>query len=263
MKLRRIRRALKNRANWSSIIILALALASAMVGLFMPDDDWSVRALSLAVGLITLEFFILIVMHLEKIQDTSESTRNSVKKLQESECEGVHIHKFDGTNQHVIIEEANRDLFFSGNVLGRLTGLPNHLLQNIDDNIRVRILIADIRDEEVHKNLLDVLGGKAAAPSLVHIETLLHKKNIEVRTLDFPQTIHIAARDINDEDGYMEVGYFHYGEPGWNTPTVKITQENEEWYKYYMDIINKLWRKGAPWTPNQTEPGKDKTYIEI
>jgi len=234
-----IRRIVNDKSNWPSLIVLALTLVSALVSFFMPDDRLSVKVLSVAVSLVTVEFFILIVVHLETIQNAIKSGRQK----------GAQIRKFEGTQQHQIIAEAKKELFFSGNVLIRLAGVQGRMLLDLPDSITVRILVFDIRNKKNYGDLLRILGGKASGNTLDHIDELSKKSNIDVRTVDFPQTIHIAAKDIDDDkDGRIEAGYFHYGSDGWDSPTVKLTPAVTEWYGFYKRQIETLWDKGKPWT---------------
>jgi len=239
----RIRRILENKENWLSLINIILVLVCALVGFFAPDDKISGKAISLALGLLALEFFMLVVVHLESIQGALRQITNSTAK-------GVQITEWeDNINQ--LIGDTTNELFFSGNNMSRLP-LHHEKLLSVPDNIKVRLLVANLDDSTVLQNVTTTFGKPVVYDSLNHLKCFTPKPNIEIRTVNFPMTTYIAARDTEAAFGEIQVGFHHYMSSGYDVPNINLTRTDTGWYGFYIKQIELLWEQGIPWPPEQS-----------
>lgn len=235
MKRKKFFAFIKN--NWGSAIMLTLAAASALVGLFWPDDKFSVKALSIAVALIAGDLFLLIGQYLEAIRDAVSGN-----------AKGPQLIGRTFNTRRQMVAEAKKDLFFSGPTLPNLIILESELL-NLSEQVHVRLLAMDIEDEAVMKNYVATFGQDLSLSSLKHLNRYLEKVNFEIRTVKFPLIVHISARDIDAANGLIHLTLPEYGNVTTNSPRVNIVPTDIEWYNFYKNQIELLWAQGAPWSP--------------
>jgi len=113
----RLRRILKNKENWVSLFTLGFALVSAIVGFvanfFEAGDKFFGAAISASLALLTVEFFLILTVHLESILDAVKSIGSGAPK-------GAQLVKRDPNLTNQVIAETETELFFCGNGLARL-----------------------------------------------------------------------------------------------------------------------------------------------
>jgi len=237
--LKKILAAIKDKTNWGSLTTLVLALAGAIASYIITRE-----VLSLAVGLIAVEFFLLVVVHLEDIH-------GALKRLESRETKGAQLKKWDKSKTGQIIEDAEDELFFCGYDLSRLLPHRAELLAAADRLKRIRLLAMDIDDARVREQIQSTYCRPPSLNSLEPLNYFLQKKNIEIHTVKFPVSfaIHVSARDMQSGTGQMRVMFLNYGPSGYDSPCVELAPADGEWYKHYKGQIELLWNQSSPWQP--------------
>lgn len=241
MKIKKFFTFIKN--NWLSAVMLALAMASALVGLFWPDDKLSVKALSLAIALIAGDLFLLIWQYLESIQ-------NAIKDIKSGGNKGYSIGKQEDQQMDQIITEAREELFFCG---WALSWLNRQKLLTISNKVHIRLLALDLSNEEAKNSCIATFGRPPGLPTLDHFDWFSSRDNFEIRTTKFPVAVQISARDMQTATGNIQVAFQEYGAIGYDTPCIEFVPTDTEWYDFYKNQIELLWAQGTPWTPTSRE----------
>ena len=243
MKRKKILTFLKN--NWGSTLTLTLATVSALVGFFMTDDKWTLKALSISVGLIAGNLFLLIGKHLESIQ-------SALKDIKSSGSEGVRLKKQRSGMTSQLIAGAKEELFFTGAAMADLISERKEIFA-LPEKVRIRLLVTDFNDEILIKNRSEVYGRPPAFMFLNHLDIFSSKQNFEIRTVNFLLITYYAAKDMHTKAGYIQVSFPNYGESGRGYPRVELTPTDVEWYEHYKTQIELLWAQGTPWPPSTKE----------
>jgi len=234
--MKRFRAALKNKSNWPSLVTLALILACSLFSFW--DTRFSEQARSAAFALVAVEFFIMLVVHLEEV-------KAAVGEI--GKPKGAQLTKWKRYEMNPIIDDAKEELFFCGVGLSRLYSYREKLLE-ISEKVPIRLLAADSRDEAVYNNRLAMYGREAGLMNLEYLACFAERSNIEIRTTKFVQPIIISARDPNASTGKIQVAFPDYGKTGGNYPCVYLYPA-DTWYKHYKKQIELLWEQGTPWQP--------------
>jgi len=235
--MKRFRAALKNKSNWPSLVTLALILACSLFSFW--DTRFSEQARSAAFALVAVEFFIMLVVHLEEVKD--------------SRTESMRLRKWEISSTGQIIAEAEKELFFSGwTLIGRIAPYQEELLA-MESNIRIRMLIANLNNEAVHSGIKNTFGRSPKLKSLDYFNCFAAKQNIEIRTVNFPMAMFINARDIHTRNGRLTVAYQDFGEDDYDSPLIELTRTEADWYDHYKSQIELLWAQGTPWPPPTKE----------
>jgi len=242
--MKRFRAAFKNKSNWPSLITLGLILACSVFSFW--DTKFSEQARSAAFALVAVEFFIMLVVHLEEIKEAVEEIRASGR-------EGTQLRKCNIVDEAEIIEKAKEELFFCGSDLKGVWYNCSTLHAKSDHLKRVRLLAMNIDDKKVHKQFENTFGRNPSMESIRHLRRLVSQKNIEIRTVDFPLTIKVSASDIHTAIGEIQVGLIGYHQSTHDIPCIDVTPSNTEWYDYYKNQIELLWAQGTPWPPPTKE----------
>jgi hypothetical protein len=234
--MKKILAAIKDKTNWGSFITLALALTGAVVSFVITRE-----VLSLAVGLIAAELFLLVVVHLEDIQ-------GALKRVESREPRGAQLKKRDDSLFGQMITASKEEIFFCGCDLMRLTPQRGNLL-SLPDKVHVRMLVMDIDNDAVSNSYKATFGRTPDMPSLTHLNWVLSRKNFEIRTVDFPLTVFVSAKDMHTATGNIQVSFRYFGEFGQSSPCVDLSPADTEWYDFYKNQIELLWARGTPWQP--------------
>jgi len=234
--MKRFRAALKEKSNWPSLITLALILGCSVFSLW--DTKFAEQARSAAFALVAVEFFIMLVVHLDEVKGAVREIGKPKGALQ----------KWEVGQTGTIIPNAKKDVFFCGCALSRLIPERANLL-NVSSKIRVRLLAVDVDDKAVCEQYKAIFGRPPERDSLKHLMQFTHKKNIEIRTVKTPLTIHIDASDMNTNTGFLRIIFLDYGPNGYDSPRMELTPADTEWYEFYKNQIELLWAQGTPWKP--------------
>ena len=158
------------------------------------------------------------------------------------------LHRTDAINREgQIISEAKNELFFCSNSLSNLMPYRSPLLAASDEGTYIRLLAMNLDDEMVFKQSTSTFGRFPSMHSLNFLSLFTSKPNIEIRTINFPLTIHISARDVRTDTGYMRVKFPGYGTSGHDSPCVELVPADRECYSFYKNQIERLWEQGIPW----------------
>jgi len=228
---------------WGTTLSLAFATASALVGFFLTDDKWTLKALSVSVALIAGNLFLLIGKHLEAIQSTLKSIENGNPK-------GAQLVRRDPNLINQVIAETKKELFLCGNGLARL--YPSQLeITRLSSQAKVRLLTSEIDKKTVRSSYELLYGRQTAVSSLDHLKCFCGNPNIEIHTVPYPLTINVNARDMKTSNGYIRVMFLDRGEAKSDSPCVSLIRSDSEreWYKHYRNHIELLWEKSTPWQP--------------
>jgi len=237
--MKRFRSALKSKSNWPSLATLVLILLCSVASFFMPDDGLAVKVLGAAFALVAVEFFILLVVHLDEVKE-------ALRKIKSAEAKGPHLVGRTYNTRRRMIADAKESLFFCGNAPANLVSLAPELI-NLSDRVKVRILVADIEDENVVKIHYAINGREPEMLSLAHLKKYTQKANFEIRLMNCPLVTHMSASDVNTASGQIHVSFAFYGEKMTAFPRVDVTPADTEWYAFYKDQIELLWEQGTPW----------------
>ena len=241
--MKRFRAALKNKSNWPSLVTLVLILACSLFSFW--DTQFSEQARSTAFALVAVEFFIMLVVHLDEV-------KTAVGEIKSAEAKGPYLVGRTYNTRRKMIAEAKECLFFCGNAPANLVSLAPELI-NLSDRVKVRILVADIEDENVVKIHYAINGREPEMLSLSHLKKYAQKANFEIRLMNCPMVTHMSAKDVNTASGQIHVSYAFFGEKMTAFPRVDITPADTEWYAFYKEQIELLWAQGTPWTPSTKE----------
>jgi len=242
--MKKFRAALKNKSNWPSLATLVLILGCSLFSFW--DTKFSEQARSAAFALVAVEFFIMLVVHLEEVKGAIGEIRDDAPK-------GVQLSKWNNNLDGQIIKEAEEELFFSGYDISRL-GLNREELLALSERIQVRLLAMNMDDKTVRELFEATFGREPGQKSLDHLRPYASKTNIKIHTIDFPMSIYVTARDINKATGRMQVGFLSYTKSGYNSHCLDLTTADKDWYDYYKTQIDLLWTASKEWTP-QTKEG--------
>jgi len=235
--MKRFRAALKNKSNWPSLITLVLILACSVFSFW--DTRFSEQARSMAFALVAVEFFIMLVVHLEEVKGAIGEIKNGGSK-------GMRFTKQRDGQTGELIAEAKEELFFVGWSLSRLTPYRMH---NVSDKIRIRLLTLDLSDENACNSCVTAFGRPPELASLNRFDCFCSKENFALKTVKFPISIHVAARDMKTVDGRIQIAFLEFGKTGYETPIIELSPADTELYEFYKNQIELLWAQGTPWTP--------------
>ena len=237
-KMKRLRVALKNKSNWPSLVTLALIVACSLFSFW--DTKFAEQARSAAFALVAVEFFIMLVVHLEEVKGALREIGNNASK-------STQLRTTEEFLTSKIITGAKEELFFCGWALSWLTSHRGELLA-VSDNVRVRILAMDLDDETARNACVSVFGRPPGLSSLSHLDWFSSKRNFEIRVVKFPVSMHFSASDMRMATGSIQVSFQEYGRIGLNTPCATIESSSTEWYDFYRNQIELFWEQGTLWT---------------
>ena len=235
--MKKIFAAIKDKANWASLITLGLAFAGAVVSFFISRE-----VISIAIGLIAAELFLLVVVHLESIQGT-------LKRVEDREMGGYQLKKRNKCkNTGEIIQGAKNDIFLCVSSLSRL--LPcREMLMEASKTVKVRLLVMQSENENLYMESIKTVGRPPELKDLSHLEAYQRNPNIEIRTVDFPLYTFFNASDVDSPNGYMNIEFLLYGKMTYQSPFVELRPADAMWYPAYRNQIELLWEQGTPWEP--------------
>ena len=246
---------LKN--NWGSTLTLTLATASALVGFFLTGDKWTLKALSVSVGLIAGNLFLLIGKHLESIQNALkligkhlESIQNTLKEIKKGGKEGTQLVKWNRDETGHIINDAEEELFFCGWSLSRLPVHRDTILK-LPAEVRMRLLATDVTDVSVLEQCRTAFGQYPTIKSLDQLKQLSCRNNTEIRIVKYPLPLIMAARDMSRRQGHITVAYRCIESTA--SACMELTPTDTDWYEFYKSQIELLWAQGTPWPPPTKE----------
>lgn len=240
--MKRFRAALKEKSNWPSLITLALILACSVFSFW--DTKFAEQARSAAFALVAVEFFIMLVVHLEEV-------KAAVREI--GRPKGLQLKKWDSNLEATMIAEAKEELFFCGYDLSRLLHHRVDILAASDKLKHVRLLAMNIDDEKVYAQFENTFGRPPGLDSIKHLGCFSSKPNIEIRMINYPLIIHITAMDMGTNTGGIRVGIPGYKKSGSEAPGMHLIPTDVEWYDYYKGQIELIWEAGNKWTPPTKE----------
>ena len=238
--MKRLRAALKEKSNWPSLVTLALILICSVFSFW--DTKFSEQARSAAFALVAVEFFIMLVVHLEEV-------KGAVREMKNGETDGTLKSRRKVQQMGSIIAEAKEELFFCGWALSKQASFQQELL-GASDKVHIRLLVLDLNDENARNRCADTFGRTPILPSMEHLKWLSSKNNVKIRTVKSPVPMHISARDMRMNTGFIQVLFPRYGEVGADSdPCVDLYSAKSDWYDHFKDQIELLWAQGTPWNP--------------
>jgi len=240
--MKRIRAALKNKSNWPSLVTLLLILACSVFSFW--DTKFAEQALSAAFALVAVEFFIILVLHLEEV-------KGAIGDL--SQGKGARLARWKSGITRRVYVDVKKELFFCGGTLSRLISEREEL--KASNKSRIRMLAMNIDDEAVLEQYTAAFGRPPSLDSIKHLEPFAAMKNVQIRTVDFPLTLHVSAKDIHTATGIIQICIRGYTKSGYSSPCMELSPADTEWYEYYKEQIELLWAQGTPW-PQQTKEGQ-------
>lgn len=183
---------LKHISYVQGVLVLSVTVISAISGI-------TSNYLALLVALLVFvgtEFTVITIGYLEPISK-KEKTENGVEKSISEVTINENIQWKD------LVENAQHDLFFSGVTLGSLYQ-ERRILKNIPNNIHVRIIVHNVKDDEVTRLYCITCNPKATFQELkekqkifnVLSKDLKKKENIEIRMTNMPLYIQFLGCDI-------------------------------------------------------------------
>jgi len=230
-RVKRFRAALKNKSNWPSLVTLALILGCSVFSFW--DTKFSEQARSMAFALVAVEFFIMLVVHLEEV-------KGALKGVDK----GVQMKKQEDIQMDQFIADAKTELFFCG---WALSWLHRQKLLTMSSKVHVRLLALDLGDDEAKNRCMTTFGRFPGLPTLEHLDWFAAKDNFEIRTTKFPVAVQISARDMRTATGNIQVAFQEYGAVGLDTPCIEFSPSDTAWYDFYKNQIELLWAQGTPW----------------
>ena len=196
--MKKFRAVLKNKSNWGSLITLALILACSVFSFW--DTKFSEQARSAAFALVAVEFFLMLVVHLEEV-------KGAIGKIGDGGSEGTRLRKWEDGKTNALITGAKEELFFCGYDLSRLLHHRIPILEASNKVKRIRLLASDIDDKAVCEQFTATYGRTPSLGTISHLKHFSSNRNIEIRTISFPMILHVSAKDIHTTAGKMQVGF--------------------------------------------------------
>ena len=228
---------------------------------------------SISAILVALASSPILVHYFKKRDKTSKAVpngarsaiRNPIQQVGSSVPGGAQLIKWERDEMGHIVGKtdeikATEELFFSGNGLARIITLRETLCA-LPDTVHIRLLTSDTRLDSVryyHKRIFD-RPLEATHENLVNLANVFaeanernvregKKKKLDIRTVDFPITSIISARDMSTATGLIQVAFPDYEKVGSIFPCVELNP-GDAWYKHYEEQIELLWAQATPWAP--------------
>jgi hypothetical protein len=235
-----LKQFLSDKTNWVSIITFLFAIVGVFVSFFY--DSFTNKVISIMLVMIALENFIAQITYLEQIRT----------KVQELRTESFHtpnhlnFFKRNSYSFNEKIEQAKKELFFSGTSLISLVNNFSYLAQIAEKGVKIRLLVNDVEDSSFKDAYLLLGGTKLSVWSLQHLSLFANYDKIEVRKTKKIMPLVFAAYDMETEHGYIQATEHWGGVPSIQHPVYEITHSNGEWYDIHREYIEKLWESGEP-----------------
>jgi hypothetical protein len=76
-------------------------------------------------------------------------------------------------------------------------------------------------------------------------------EGVEIRTIDHPLSHSVIGIDPNLPSGALYIAYYPFKTTGGANPKFVIHKADGEWYSFFTEEMQLLWKEGVPWQCNQ------------
>ena len=240
--LKNIKGVLKNKTNWTSIIVLIVTAFFTILNFIVDDAIFSGRIVSILLTLIAFEFFVLTVGLFDKILKQLNEMGNKKSKI--FKARGSFVSEIEEG-----IKYAKHELIIAGSTLSHLSANQSLIINQIPKSTKIKLLATNIEDDELLHGYRNLIEREGFVENLSHLKGFENNENIEIRTIDRLPTAYFVGRDVESANG--AIGAVHllpYG-PQLEYPCVKLSPD-DELFDIYRKQIKKLWDNGKPWKSN-------------
>lgn len=235
-----LKRFLKIKANWITLITLALGIVGLVLGFIF--EHFSTKVIASMFLLIAVQNFTIMITYLDEIKAKLDELTPHYKN-------DVGLKKvFDCIPNLQIMEQAKNEIYIigSGSYIQHLTSGLDATMSK--PHLKLRLLMLNHNNKALHRMYLKFRGHNFPENySIKYLKKYERHPQIEIRVLGIIPAAAFLGTDMKTQTGYIKVTHLMNNPDRSKLLTIELNPSNKEWYEYYLGEMNNLWEKGTPY----------------
>jgi len=239
-KLKNLKRFLRIKTNWITIITIVLAAVGLVIGFVF--QEFTYQVISGMFLLIVVENFVMQVTYMDEI-------KSKLDALALQKQNGTIFKAYYECKQPIeLMNQVKKELFVNSSNLRFWDGVFDLIASRED--LKVRIVVLDFDKPEVRNAYSAFRGHTASTYSSTtnkFLKELIKCPHVEIKKVDFIPMAYFVGIDTNTIDGYIRARFMTNTPTRADNPCIEVTPLDKEWYENLKEQMEVIWNRAKPW----------------